>query len=91
MGLAATPKAVTLSNFCTRMEVNGMNKFLYMKVVQGNYGYGHGWEDLCMSASLREAYNDLNEYLNSGYSGSFRIVNRRVPNPEYARGGDKNA
>ena len=91
MGLAATLKAVTLSNFCTRMEVNGMNKFLYMKVVQGNFGYGDGWEDLCMSASLKGAYHDLNEYIKSGHSGSFRIVNRRVSNPEYARGGDKNA
>jgi hypothetical protein len=71
------------------MEVNGMNKFLYLKVVQGNYG--HGWEDLCMSASLKEAYHDLNEYLNRGYTGGFRIINRRVANPEYARGGDKNA
>lgn len=71
-----------------------------MKVVQGNYGYGHGWEDVCMSASLREAYNDLNEYLKSGYSGSFRIINRRVPNPKYVHrkmtkvageGGGKNA
>ena len=75
----------------TRKGVKQMNKFLYLKVVQGNYGYGHGWEDLCMSASLKEAYHDLNEYIRSGHSGGFRIINRRVPNPEYARGGDKNA
>ena len=68
-----------------------MNKFLYMKVVQGNFGYGHGWEDVCMSASLREAYNDLNEYIKSGHSGGFRIINRRVLNPKYTCGGDKNA
>ena len=63
-----------------------MNKFFYMKVVQGNYGYGYGWEDLCMSASLKEAYHDLNEYLNSGYTGGFRIINRRVANPEHTHG-----
>lgn len=62
-----------------------MNKFLYMKVVQANYGYGHGWEDMCMSTSLKEACDDLKEYINSGYSGGFRIVNRRVPNPKYTR------
>jgi hypothetical protein len=22
------------------------NKYLYLYVLQGNYGYGHGWEDL---------------------------------------------
>ena len=23
-----------------------MNKYTYYKVIQGNYGYGHGWEDV---------------------------------------------
>ena len=60
-----------------------MNKFLYCFVLQMNCGFGHGWEDMCMSESKKEAHRDLCQYVQSGYAGEFRIVNRRVPNPKY--------
>ena len=53
------------------------NKYLYLYVVQGNYG-GHGWEDLAES----ESYN-LHEYRISSGPAPHRIIKRREPNPAY--------
>lgn len=46
-------------------------------VVQGNYGHGHGWEDLTASDVRKEAVANLREYrANEGVP--FRLITRRV-------------
>jgi hypothetical protein len=51
-----------------------MNKYEYIKVLQGHYG--NGWEDLTASASRKEILSNLRDYqLNEG--GTYRIVSRR--------------
>jgi len=55
------------------------NRFLYLWVIQGNYG--QGWEDECVEDSLTEARARLREYCeNSPYPS--RMIQRREPNPE---------
>ena len=59
------------------------NKYLYLYVVQGNYG-GHGWEDLAESESYQEARYNLREYrISSIRRYPHRIIKRREPNPAY--------
>lgn len=51
-------------------------KYVYLWVLQGNYGYGHGWEDLTAEESWREIRDRRREYVeNEG--GSYRIIKRR--------------
>jgi hypothetical protein len=65
-----------------------INKYLYLYVVQGDYGYGHGWEDLTASESYREAFDDLRGYrFHDLYACGHRIIKRRKLNPKYK--GDK--
>lgn len=59
------------------------NKYLYLHVLQGNYGFGHGWEDICQSESLLEMLEDLRAYRDNAPEYSFRIIKRREPNPEH--------
>ena len=54
-----------------------MNKYIYLHVLQGNYGYGHGWEDLCASESRKEVRVDLKAY-QENEGGCYRIIKRRV-------------
>ena len=61
-----------------------VNKYLYLFVVQGDYGYGHGWEDLIASESYKEAIADLRAYRkNDSYALGHRLIKRRELNPEY--------
>ena len=46
-------------------------------VVQGNYSYGHGWEDEDFSEKREDARERLREYRENG-PGSYRLVSRRV-------------
>jgi len=59
-----------------------VNKYLYLYVVQGSYGYGHGWEDEAASESRQEARTDLRAYRENG-PGAYRMIKRREPNPNY--------
>lgn len=53
------------------------NKYVYLTVLQGNYGYG--WEDLTASENYAEVKQNLKDYrLNEG--GTYRIVKRRELN-----------
>ncbi len=61
----------------------GPNKYLYLYVVQGNYGGMHGWEDLDESDTYREALYNLHEYRISSGPAPHRIIQRREPNPAY--------
>ena len=51
-------------------------------VIQGNYG-STGWEDVCCYDKKSEAYTDIKEYRKDGYNVSYRVIQRRVPNPNY--------
>ena len=59
------------------------NKYEYLYVVQGNYGYGHGWEDLTASESWTESRNDLRTYRREERMGSYRRIERRVLKEEF--------
>ena len=53
------------------------NKYRYLVVLQGNYGYG--WEDLTASEDRKEIKQDLKDYReNEGCT--YRIINRRELN-----------
>ena len=58
------------------------NKYLYMYVVQGNYG-SYGREDLAESDTHKEARYNLKEYRISSGPAPHRIIQRREPNPAY--------
>ncbi len=51
------------------------NKYAYLTVLQGNYGYG--WDDLTSSESYREVKANLSDY-RKNEGGTYRIVKRRV-------------
>lgn len=46
-------------------------------VVQGNYGYGHGWEDLTAEENRKEARDRLREYRENERGTPFRLIRRR--------------
>ena len=46
-------------------------------VVQGNYGHGHGWEDLTASYIRNEAKDDLRAYQKYISNGTYRLITRR--------------
>lgn len=52
-------------------------KYEYMYVLQGNYGYGDGWEDLVAEESLHEIKQRKKEY-RENEGGNYRVINRRV-------------
>ena len=61
-----------------------MTKYIYLSVLQGNYGY-HGWEDLdSCETKNRTARQDLKMQLkeyrlnDSAWQSSHRIIKRRV-------------
>lgn len=52
------------------------NKYQYLWVLQGNYGYGDGWEDLTAEETRPEILIRKKEYVeNEG--GTYRIRQRR--------------
>lgn len=59
------------------------NKYLYLHVVQGDYGFGYGFEDLAASESRAEALRDLRDYRREEGIASYRMIKRRELNPEY--------
>lgn len=54
-----------------------MNKYIYLHVLQGNYGYG--WEDLTASEKFKEVYQDLKDY-RANEGGLYRLIERRELN-----------
>ena len=55
------------------------NKFTYLHVLQGQYGFG--WEDLCSSENYSEVRQNLKEYRDNE-GGHYRLIERREPNPQ---------
>lgn len=58
------------------------NKWVIEHIVQGNYGYGHGWEDETAEETRKEALQRLCEYRENG-PGAYRLIRRRVLNPAF--------
>lgn len=59
-----------------------------VKVLQGNYGYG--WDDLCEydpknEGQMKELRGDFKTYKKEEPSVPHRIIERRIPNPEYKK------
>ncbi len=52
-------------------------KYLYLWVLQANYGYGHGWEDSCASEKWSEVRGDLRAYRENAPEYAYRVVQRR--------------
>lgn len=52
-------------------------KFRTEYIVQGNYGHGHGWEDLTAGPSRKEAQAFLRDY-DENESAPHRLIARRV-------------
>ncbi len=55
------------------------NKYIYLHVLQGDYGYGHGWEDLCVETGRKEILARRKEY-RENEGGTYRIIRRREVN-----------
>jgi hypothetical protein len=47
-------------------------------VVQGNYGYGHGWEDLTAADTRKECLGYLRDYRSNEPGTPHRMITRRV-------------
>lgn len=56
------------------------NKYIYLNVLQGKYGYS--WDDLTASESYSEVKKDLKDY-RENEGGLYRIIKRREINPAY--------
>ena len=57
------------------------NKYLYVKVLQGNYGYG--WEDLVIydeDTPYSERKEDMKAYRENERGVPLRFINRRILN-----------
>ena len=59
-----------------------------VKVLQGNYGYG--WEDLCQydpkdDNQMKELRDDKKAYKENEVGVPHRVIERRIPNPEYKK------
>lgn len=59
-------------------------KYSYLFVLQGNYGYGHGWEDLTaeeiepgQESKARRAIRQTRREYDENEGGTYRIVRRR--------------
>jgi len=46
-------------------------------VLQGDYGYGHGWEDLC-AEEFRTEINERRREYQENEGGTYRVVTRRL-------------
>lgn len=44
-------------------------------IVQGNYGYGHGWEDENIELTREDGERSLKEYKENG-PGAYRLITR---------------
>ena len=64
-----------------------MNKYIYLWVLQGNYHYGTGWEDLTAGtySEMRQNKKDYEINEQPYMRVSYRLVQRREPNQEAIR------
>ena len=64
------------------MNTKKQNKYEYLFVVQANYGFGDGWEDLCASPERKEAKEDLKAYRVNAPGTPYRMIFRRELNTQ---------
>lgn len=65
-----------------------VNKYLYLKVIQGDYGCG--WEDLCAydtadPEEMKECRSDYKAYRENERQYAHRVIRRRELNPEWKK------
>lgn len=53
------------------------NRWRYLFVLQGDYGFGLGWEDICESENHNEMVRDRESYRKNAPEYRYRIVQRR--------------
>lgn len=61
----------------TPAKPSRVRKTRNVHVVQGNYGYGHGWEDVTAEETRKEALARLREYRENEPGVPFRLIRRR--------------
>lgn len=63
------------------------NKYNYLLEIQGNYGYGHGFETLTTFAKSegKLARAELRNYRENEPYAAHRLVSVRRPNPQYTK------
>ena len=54
-----------------------INKYYYVFILQANYGYGHGWEDIG-EGTFREMREERKVYRENAPEYAYRIIHRRV-------------
>jgi len=63
------------------------SKYHYLYVLQGNYGYGHGYEDLTAEVDSPEGKKMIKEnlrlYRANDPRGVYRVIRRRERKPEH--------
>ena len=69
-----------------RKHTGRNNKYIYLFVLQGNYGYG--WDDLCSYDTNEEGWykeyrDDVKAYRENEPGVPHRSIYRREPNPNY--------
>jgi hypothetical protein len=66
-------------------RATNLHKYLEEYVIQGDYGNGHGWEDLNSEPVWRDVAENFQQYTEAEPDAAYRIITRRVPNPDYGR------
>lgn len=66
-------------------SLNSMRKTRFYWDIEGNYGFGDGWECVTAAATLKEARQHLREYRENEPSGSYRLKKRieRYPDIDF--------
>jgi hypothetical protein len=72
---ARSPRAAPSTAATTKSK--RVPKTQVIHVVQGNYGYGHGWEDVTAEDTRKEALVRLREYRENEVGVPFRLIRRR--------------
>ena len=54
--------------------------------IEGDYGYGHGWEVVTREDTIQEARERLREYNENEVGVPFRIMQRSTSHPSYKGG-----
>jgi len=50
--------------------------------VLANYGYGHGWEEVCAESSYSEGRARLREYRENMPEYPYKLICKRIPKQE---------
>jgi hypothetical protein len=76
-GRSKEPRSAKHASSKAHATVKRVPKTRLVFVVQGNYGYGHGWEDVTAEESSKEARDRIREYRENERGVPFRLIRRR--------------